>query len=310
MSELPDIEGKILQKIVNFATIFISLCSFFIILALGLNYKNIYDIKEEIKSKSSEMQNDFTQKTNGMSLDVSQIRLYSKDAIEKSVDFSKTQIEYINQMSISQAKISASLKVQELFNDNKKINEMVENEAQKLLTNKLDSIAKKSILESESKILDYTNAKTTIDYLYSSAYSGEIEGFRGLDSIINSTNNKLIKEKCTEYRNSSLEQILSGININDWKIYRDDLLLSTKSEYKIVGYYNHYLMIDNNPIFWKNSSSKNIAEKLINCIRNDTVLNNVIYSYFWLEDILKIKFNYFDKNDFEKKIKNINLNKL
>ncbi|MBK8723194.1 MAG: hypothetical protein IPL95_13275 [Saprospiraceae bacterium] len=89
------------------------------------------------------MQNDFTQKTNGMSLDVSQIRLYSKDAIEKSVDFSKTQIEYINQMSISQAKISASLKVQELFNDNKKINEMVENEAQKLLTNKLDSIAKK-----------------------------------------------------------------------------------------------------------------------------------------------------------------------
>ncbi|MBK8723193.1 MAG: hypothetical protein IPL95_13270 [Saprospiraceae bacterium] len=145
---------------------------------------------------------------------------------------------------------------------------------------------------------------------YSSAYSGEIEGFRGLDSIINSTNNKLIKEKCTEYRNSSLEQILSGININDWKIYRDDLLLSTKSEYKIVGYYNHYLMIDNNPIFWKNSSSKNIAEKLINCIRNDTVLNNVIYSYFCLEDILKIKFNYFDKNDFEKKIKNINLNKL
>ncbi len=294
--EYPNLSGNEFKKIVNLFRLIVIIVTtgltILVSVALVVSYKDVASMRTDLRNQ-----------TNDMKLEISSLKEFSQKEIKNAQDYSIQQIRIIKEDATTQAKLSAILKIQEIFEDNKMIREMIEETAEEKLYEKLNDILDEQISETEEIFRSQVQIIPDLISASDRIRAGSRKALEFVDSLRMHAESKNVKELAESIFQSKKEDYE-----NTYKEDINELLTNTMSMKKNALYFSlpYTLAIEKDLKNWQDPEKKNdIISTLIKTIREDDNLNKIAVSFFILEKWTEIDFELFNFRDFEQKIQGL-----
>lgn len=296
--EYPNLSGDEFKKIVNlFKVIVIFVTSGLTILvtaALIVSYKDVASMRTDLRNQASDMKEE-----------IAALKSYSQTEIKNAQDYSIRQINITKEEALTQAKLSANLKIQEIFEDNRRIREMIEETAEKKLYTRLNEILDMQLLETEEILKSQVKVIPSLISATDRIRVGSREALEYVDSLRLNAERKSVRElaetifqlKKEDYFNvfnSEVDTAISVVNkMNDPKVFLSyPLLLKYERDYRN----------------WQNPEKREIIlSKIILEIRNGQDLNEIAIAFLLLIKWGKYDIEFFDFARFDKVFKDFKI---
>ena len=296
--EYPNLTGDEFKKIVNlFKLIVIVVTTGLTILvsvALIVSYKDVASMRIDLRNQASDMKEE-----------IATLKQYSQTEIKNTQDYSISQINIIKEEAITQAKLSANLKIQEIFEDSKRIREMIEETAEKKLYIKLNDILDRQLLETEDILKSQIEIIPSLISATDRIRVGSREAMEYVDSLRLSADRKNVRE---------LAETIYQLKKEDYfKFYDADVdsavvTVTTMNNPKVFLSHPLLLNYDKDYRNWQNPDKRNIIlSRIVFQIRNGKDLNEIAIAFLLLKKWGNYNIELFDFKEFNKQFKNFKI---
>lgn len=292
----PNLSGNEFKNIVNLFKLIVIMVTMgltiLVSVALFVSYKDIASMRTDLRNQ-----------TNDMKLEIFSLKEFSQKEIKNAQDYSIQQIRIIKEEAVTQAQLSAKLKIQEIFEDSKMIREMIEETAEEILYTKLKDILDEQISETVEIFRSQVQIIPDLISATDRIRAGSRKALIYVDSLRTNAENNYVKEFAEEIYQSKKEDYKNS--------YENDI---DKMLLYITNMKENAIYLNRPPIFllekdikkWQNPEKRDeIIATLIKTIREDDDLNKIAMSFFIIKKWTEIDIELFDFKDFEEKIKQI-----
>jgi len=293
-SDYPDLSGEQIKKIVNLAKIISGFIIFGITVvasvAIFFSYSSIKDIKEEVKTSTSELKSD-----------VNRLLEYSQNEINRINQYSEKQINYIKDDAIYQAQKSAQKEVELYFKNDIVVKSLLHNTAQEVLSS------------FEKEVSDLTQALPDILLALDKIRNGNKTGLDRIVYLKQSSQNSLIKEIATKIFKEKKDDYHELYNNVTGIVWSGDIKKFLEKMENDPSSYLAFASLKNDGSqrlsqaasseLWSNKNKSALVEQLIHNVNSSVDLNLIALSFFVVKEITNINCELFDFVSFKKNAK-------